>query len=155
MGYYATGGGTLKITSPPLPEEIMEETRNIFHIFSRKVDTDLDIEFDEKYYESEMETWASDIAPYVSDGVLYFCGEDDCHWRFVFEDKTWRLDYGHIVYDTDPALELSETKKEELLNDIVKTILLSTDGKPSVNQPAPTDEQKRRLSDVLRNWHIL
>ena len=150
MGYYATGGGSLKITQP-IPDPLKGELKEIFTVTEAR--DELDLYFDDKYH-SDIDSFFQDIAPYVT-GSIEFMGEDDAHWRIVFEDGTWREDNARIVYDSDPALSLSENQVRQLVTQLYDAVE-STDGKPSVQTADPPGNPSlRRISDVLKRWHVI
>lgn len=150
MGYYATGGGSLTIKQQ-IPDNLKKELKEIFNVNETK--DDLDLYFDDKYH-SDIDSFFQDLAPYVI-GSIEFMGEDDAHWRIVFEDDTWREDNARIVYDSDPALSLSEDQARQLVTQLYNAVE-STDGKPSVQTADPPGNPSlRRISDVLKRWHVI
>lgn len=150
MGYYATGGGSLTIKQP-IPDNLRKELNEIFNVTETK--DDLDLYFDDKYH-SDIDSFYQDLAPYVT-GSIEFMGEDDAHWRIVFENDTWREDNARIVYDTDPVLSLSEDLIHQLVTQLYDAAI-GTDGKPSVQFADPSDNPSlRRISDVLKRWHVI
>jgi len=158
MGYYATGGGCLELKSTP-PNDIIEDAYAIFcDVGLHNGEKELNLCFDGKYHNDDIEDWNNRVVPYVNRGQIEFCGDDDCHWKYVFKDGEWDIGYGNVVYDNEPALFLSEKDKDKLLDEILSTIDSgsSTDGKPSVNSAAPTNTTpKSRLIDVLKKWRII
>lgn len=161
MGYCATGDGLL-VLNGPLSEIDMDETSQLFeevaYVHSDETPhIGLQLTFNDRYRSEEMDKWADDIAPYVMRGTVTFCGDDNAFWRFSFKDGISTLENSRIVFDLDPAIELSNYEKEQLLTDIINSVSgdLSTDGKPSVATFEPTGKTMRRLSDVLHRWSII
>lgn len=150
MGYYATGGGSLTIKQP-IPDNLERELYEIFNVTETK--DDLDLYFDDEYH-SDIDLFFQDIAPYVT-GSIEFMGEDDARWRIVFKDGTCREDSARIVYNSDPALSLSEDQVRQLVTQLYDAAI-GTDGKPSVQFADPSGNPSlRRISDVLKRWHVI
>lgn len=101
MGYCATGSGCLKLKSE-VPEDVLALLSWENAGFSEVADSPdgglwLTHEY-EKYHNDDVVYAMNKIAPYVEYGDVEFSGEDDCHWRFHFEDGSVKEQDGEIVY---------------------------------------------------------
>ncbi len=107
MGYYASGSGDATIK-----EGRAEELCSLLE--SKKVEIEWDvfeknscISFwlsDDHWHAEETGDFLNLLCPFITEGTLEMSGEDDCHWRYVFnlESKCWREEFGTIVYERTP-----------------------------------------------------
>jgi len=64
------------------------------------VDNDVEIDFFEGEKLGSDEVIWKTLAPFVRDGAeIYFRGEDDDHWKYVFKDGNMTVRYGYVEYD--------------------------------------------------------
>lgn len=110
MGYYATASGSAMIIKgceitleAVLANKYDKEPYcKLAYYFSTDIDGNRYIEIgdSDKYHEEDTEEFLSIIAPYISDGCLEYCGEDNCIWRFFFDPDTrkWNEESANIDY---------------------------------------------------------
>lgn len=55
----------------------------------------------DKYHDDEAHAVYDAIAPFVTEGVVDYTGEEETHWRVRFRNGTWSEHNGEIVYPTD------------------------------------------------------
>lgn len=125
MGYYATGGGSIELKKAcNIPEEVIEQCGDAFSYYrydpNKRI---IDIQSDDKYYEADVEECLQEIAPYTENGEIYYTGEDNLQWRFVFRNGHFDEDCGHITFDGDPALDMDEEAISAMLREIVSAVL--------------------------------
>ena len=121
MGYYASGNG-----DATLKEGVKEDLERLLK--GARDEIDCDIEWD--ISEDRIDFWQSDshwheedtleflnmLIPYITEGSMYYSGEDDCHWRYVFdpENDVWIDEGGEVIFD------LSDISDEDLLEEVRK-----------------------------------
>lgn len=154
MGYYAQGDGLIKLRAS-LPDDF--KMPDIFDEFDID-ENSLYVSYSGKYYEDEIYDFCEKIKNYTESGTINFSGEDGCIWRFIFRGKEWTEESARILYESDPALTLSDVEKADLVGqliDVIEDVL--SDGKPSeiIAEGSTYDQLSRRLTDTLVNWHIL
>ena len=99
MGYYATGGGSVRLMQE-VPEEVMDVIKETFSDFG--VDGDeLWVTFEDCKYHDDVYDCMKLLAPYAKSGDVCFAGEDDCHWRFFFFNGEVEEQSGAIVYQSN------------------------------------------------------
>lgn len=56
------------------------------------------------------------LSPYITEGSIEYSGDDDCHWKFVFnkDTKEWDEIEGEVYYSLDEFSD--EVLIEELKN---------------------------------------
>ena len=105
MGYYANGGGTLKLKKDmTVPASILADLGREFTEVADAPDGGLWLTFEyDKYHDDDVTDAMRNLAPFVESGNVEFAGDDDCHWRFHFWNGTMKYQSGRIVYeDADP-----------------------------------------------------
>lgn len=105
MGYYACGGGTLKLKKDmKIPAEILADLGREFSEVADAPDGGLYLTFEyDKYHDDDVTEALRSLAPFVESGNVEFAGDDDCHWRFHFWNGTMKYQCGRLVYeDADP-----------------------------------------------------
>lgn len=107
MGYYADGSGYIDIvanednwTEIALDVKLMLDDAG-FGVFVPKL-LPLSIDFDcsGNYHEDDVIGVLNDISNKyeISSGELEFTGEDNIHWRFIYDDGVWIEEDGDVVY---------------------------------------------------------
>lgn len=99
MSYYANVDAKIRVTTNNID---IVSTIFASHDFS----VDFDPSYNAFYYSSygnyDDDVWddlAGEIAPYVEEGEIEFCGEDDSHWRFVFRKGRYDYEGAEITYE--------------------------------------------------------
>lgn len=156
MGYYASGDGLIKLKTA-LPEEF--QFHDVFDEFDLSEDgKDLYVSYSGKYHEEDIYDLCERLEPYTDKGYINFSGEDGCVWRFIYIDGGWREESARVVYESDPAVILSDVDKGELIGQLIDCIEdVISEGKPSdvFIEGATYDQLSSRLTDTLVKWHIL
>lgn len=139
MGYYAYGGGFIefeKKLDENVLDKICEVASEVFMVgFSggnKNNCTEIELSHDyDKYYSDEVEDVLNTIAGLASirEASIEFTGEDDCSWKYIYDEDQWFDVPGHIVYDgeelkyiSDEAL-LDECERRGLLNNKTYALL--------------------------------
>ena len=166
MGYYAYGCGYIKFAEHGVPKKIDSIIEKLSDAgFSAESDYDksgafkgisLVYEF-EKYYEDEI----IDSLGYVNnvsrikEGSAEFTGEDDEHWRFLFENGKWNEENGKVVYgsSTDDK-ELAANQIIEIFEGFLeqKGIQINKSEHPTLILGNDYGLLTREITGVMRNW---
>lgn len=120
MGYYANGGGTLKLKKDmTVPASILAYLGREFSEVADSPDGGLWLTFEyDKYHDDDVTDALQNLAPFVESGNVEFAGDDDCHWRFHFFDGKMRIQYGRLVYeDASPGWRRSD--RQEMIGQII------------------------------------
>lgn len=120
MGYYANGGGTLKLKKDmKVPASILADLGREFSEVADSPDDGLWLTFEyDKYHEDDVTNALRNLAPFVESGNVEFSGDDDEHWRFHFWNGTMRYQYGRLVYeDADP--DWRRVDRQEMIGEII------------------------------------
>jgi len=120
MGYYANGGGTLKLKKDmTVPASILADLGREFSEVADAPDGGLWLTFEyDKYHDDDVTDALQSLAPFVESGNVDFAGDDDCHWRFRFFDGKMRMQYGRLVYeDASPGWRRSD--RQEMIGQII------------------------------------
>ena len=125
MGYYAKADGEIRISKLFLSKEgkVVTNYLNDYHMNKQieEVTCDgnyyLEIDFYDRYHEEEWDHILDIVTPFTISGSIDFRGEDDEHWREVFdpEAKKWQRESGEILYDS----ELKE-KERNVTNSLIQ-----------------------------------
>ena len=108
MGFYAYGSGTALLKDNIKKEELFER-------LDEKVGDAycLDYEYDgketigitdsENYSEEDIMEFLNILSPCITEGSIEYTGDDDCHWKFVFdkENEEWDEIEGEVYYSLD------------------------------------------------------
>lgn len=70
----------------------------------------------ENYHEEDTMDFLNILSPYITEGSIEYSGDDDCHWKFVFnkDTKEWDEIEGEVYYSLDEFSD--EVLIEELKN---------------------------------------
>lgn len=109
MGYYANGGGYIRLDPLHLPvpqdklkdwvAEQFDEAGPSGEVCFGQDPTLVDVDLWEKYSDVCWWDFLVRLEPYTRDGEIEAHGEDGCHWRFIFKDKKFIEQNGRVVYD--------------------------------------------------------
>ena len=112
MGYHATGSGSAVFKDNMTTDMIQEHFNNIdlneyFNIRISNIGVNTDhkyIDFEESnghWNEENTINFLNSLIPFIASGSIYYTGEDNSVWRYVFdpESYTWRKDDGIIDYN--------------------------------------------------------
>lgn len=108
MGYYTYGNGSALLKNNVNKEELFKK-------LDKKVDDayGLEYEYDDKetinitdlenYSEEDIMEFLNILSPCITEGSIEYSGDDDYHWKFVFNKKTEKWDEieGEIYYSLD------------------------------------------------------
>lgn len=100
MSYYAKHKGSITAKdcakASYLGKKIEEElTAEQYHKGETLV---IDLEGRADYNEDTLHEIFADLTPYTVEGEVFFWGEDDAVWRYIFRDGEWFEECGEIVY---------------------------------------------------------
>lgn len=110
MGYYANGNGYITFSRRLTDNDVLSVDDILqnscfdfdFH-HGNKDGSSVDVWCYDKYHDDDVRNAIQNIADKfpVKEGCIEFAGEDDEHWRFLYdaEDNDWLEQTGHIVYD--------------------------------------------------------
>lgn len=107
MGYYANGDGAATFKNGVDIEKVgmllddkLDELDVIEFEFEIK-GNEIYFYDSEKYHEDETLAFLNVLAPYITEGKMTYSGEDDCHWRFVFnsDEQGWDEESGTVDFD--------------------------------------------------------
>ena len=110
MGYCASGTGSivLKKGLNALPDDAMKALMDYFEVAcegwpDKDGDTVIDFWDSEKYWEDSALTALDAVIPYIQEGLIEYNGEDDFHWRFVFDPETenWQEEEARVVWESE------------------------------------------------------
>jgi len=111
MGYYASGGGEIHLR-PNLTESEWEKVKGIVNdcdifdgLWLYSEDNTILVSHGDKYRSDWVADFMHCIQPFVKDGELIFVGEDNAHWKIVFEDENWMEYDGEVVYKEKRELQ--------------------------------------------------
>ena len=121
MSYYAYGNGSALLKENVDKEELFEK-------LDTKVEEAccLEYEYDDKetidftdyenYHEEDTMDFLNILSPYITEGSIEYSGDDDCHWKFIFnkDTKEWDEIGGEVYYSLDEFSD--EVLIEELKN---------------------------------------
>lgn len=148
MGYYATGSGDIELTNA-LPNEVIELAKEAFSTFFLEKNV-MEVFYDGKYYEDRICAFLTAVKPYTKEGTIYLFGEDDCHWKFEFDDGDWEEIGSRIVFEDEPVLSAADkTKLVDSIIDKVKVCISST------SADSQYEVLRAQISDVLKEWNIV
>ena len=121
MSYYAYGNGMAKLKDGVNKEALYEKLDKIVDdCFGLEYEEELDgyIPFydTENYHEEDIMDFLNILSPYITEGSIEYSGEDDYHWKFVFnkDTKEWDEIEGEVYYSLDEFSD--EVLIEELKN---------------------------------------
>ena len=107
MGYRADGSGYIDInTNEDNYNDISKDVKAMcekggFSVFiSALLPLFVDLECGDNYHEEEIYATLNEVSRKydVISGEVRFTGEDNIHWRFVYEDGVWIEENGDVVY---------------------------------------------------------
>lgn len=109
MGYYANGGGTIRLNPLclPVPRDKLEAwVREQWgsagpngDVSSGQDPAIIYIDAWDKYHYDSWMVFLECLEPYTLEGEVEFTGEGGDHWRFIFKDKKFIEQNGRVVYD--------------------------------------------------------
>ena len=128
MGYEAYGSGYINYINP-----LSEEKKNIIEDIAQdfwfdvnaydKAQGMVDVWYDGNYHDDSVQDFLRRMSEVgaVMEGALAFVGEDDEHWRFVYDtaSKSWKEESGHVFYGDQ--FPVSANDREEFLGQIIDT----------------------------------
>ena len=100
MGYYAHGNGTAKVREGiTIPASVLAMLGREFSEVKDTPDGNLILEFEYgRYHEEDVAEVLRTLA-HFADGTVEFTGDDESHWRFVFDGGKIQYEAGRIVYE--------------------------------------------------------
>lgn len=117
VGYDAYCGGSVFIRPGDHLERIENAMNNSWYDFER-IDTDKTcngeplieycIYFEGSYHDESVWEILGIMEPFVAGGCLYFRGEDESVWRFVFRDGHFKEECAEYYYVTDECIKNAE-----------------------------------------------
>lgn len=108
MGYSVDGSGTVKLKKNLGAEEmqkLIEASKKLESLdyFDIKEELLSFSEYDSHWHEDDTMKFLNALIPYITEGCVEYKGEDDCHWRYIYdaESNSWKEEGGRIVYGLD------------------------------------------------------
>ena len=119
VGYYATGGGYVSFSSD-ISDELFKAYGDVLDEVFDCVDEmphgkGFELSYDGKYYGDDVSKVLGIIssASRVTDGEIEFVGEDNCHWRFVWQNGKWEEQNGVVTYEGDSGTPAAPPAQEQ------------------------------------------
>ena len=160
MGYYAVYGGAIKFKEKP-SDGVLESLDYMFENLNYdKESMTADFGGEEtNYYDDEVLDALNDVKDIIESGEIEWSGEDFCHWRHLFKDGRWVSENASIIYESEPALQLSKQEETEFIGQFIDIIedYIHPDAKPSDKQIDGEDYNKlaAQIRSLLHNWNVL
>lgn len=106
MGYCANGSGFISLKPGTNVEDIIAKICDTFDVYV--YDDGIEFWSDDKYYEEDVLKTLKNIAPFIEEGYISYCGDDDLYWRFEFNSETgiWDELNGSIIFLKDDDRKL-------------------------------------------------
>ena len=113
MSYYAWGNGEAKLKEDTDTEKLCEKLNKLDALDFDIIDTIIELFGSENYYEAKVIEFLEVLSPYIVEGKMTYSGDEDCHWRFVFNPKTekWDEENGVVDYNMESYSEEEIIKK--------------------------------------------
>lgn len=174
MGYYATGGGFVRFARKPKKDEAERIYKTLKEWFETVDCYDdgmaYDLCYNGKYYWDFEDTMQrlNNIAP-IEEGEISFVGEDDAHWKFVFDPaaEEWAERDGRVVYGDETVISRADTCEfigqiidtfedflEEKRMDIWNDDKLQSEN-PAIIYGSDYGELQSSLKKLMCHWGIL
>lgn len=126
MGYVSTGFGTIQLVCA-LPEDTMDEFVELLGgkwlgievtKYEQNGTNYVDVSYwnYDDYYEEEFVEALDLIRSFVANGWIEFYGEENCHWRFLFDQAKggWIKEDGVVIYNVEEALDFAQREFRRL-----------------------------------------
>lgn len=153
MGYYANGGGQVMLrkdelgTPVKLPDDLLKMLGEDFSEVADSPDGGLWLTHEyNKYHSDDVEQSMEALASYVTSGDVEFAGEDDCHWRFHFENgeveeqsgeityksnkqkmRTFNVVYDHSMGENETQVDIKDGSFANMVNEMLRLVYQITD----------------------------
>ena len=105
MGYCADGYGKAPLKEGidkwELSKRLDEKVEQAFGLeYEFDKNGDIKIYDNENYHEEDIRDFLNTLSLYIVDGEIEYSGDDDCHWKFVFNKETggWDEIEGEVYY---------------------------------------------------------
>ena len=148
MGYYAGGGGTLKLKKDAvISDELIKKLEYSFEEIDGPSDGKIGLYHPyEKYYEDDVIDALNEIAPLVDSGDVEFAGDDDESWRFHFWNGRMREQNGRVVYE-DSDKDQRHSDRMELLGCLVDAVEDWLESKGITAADIPSEDRDQAIKD--------
>ena len=117
MGYHVYGSGDATIKENVNRNELKELLNKVVneHWDTEYVlnDDDTTIYFWENnccWHEEDTMEFFNKLTPYITEGCAEYKGEEDCNWRYVFQNGEWIEQDGTTYYSDEDMIKYLETK---------------------------------------------
>lgn len=180
MGYYASGSGYINFADT-LDEQTYDKVKKYieteFECYdAARVPRDghktsrgswMDFYVHDKYHGVEVESVLQNIAKaaFIHDACVEFSGEDDMHWRFVYDPETNEFfeEDGSVVYESErtfPKISYSDIQEfTGQLTDCVEDYIEEKFGAYIESAPvlcgAEYDRLRDSLTNILVRWCVI
>ncbi len=121
MSYCAYGNGSALLKENVDKEELFEKLdTKVEEAYCLEYEYDdketIDFTDCENYHEEDTMDFLNILSPYITEGSIEYSGDDDWHWKFVFnkDTKEWDEIEGKVYYSLDEFSD--EVLIEELKN---------------------------------------
>lgn len=113
MSYYAWGSGEAKLKEGTDTEKLREDLSELDGLDFNITRSIVTIFGSDNYYETEVLKFLENLSPYITEGKIVYSGDEDLHWRFVFNSKTgkWDEESGVVDYNMESYSEKEIIKK--------------------------------------------
>ena len=116
MGYCAYGSGEVVLKPGVDPDNVLDQMEslleNAFCIECELSENGIQITDMENYHEEDIMEILNFLTPYITEGDIDYSGDDDCFWKFVFNQETQKWDEidGDVYYTDDDLIQELERR---------------------------------------------
>lgn len=157
MGYYAYGNGSVLLKNGINKEELFKKLdEKLNDAFGLEYEFNkagmIDITDYENYSEEDIMEFLNILIPYIKEGSIEYSGDDDYHWKFVFNEKDQKWDEfdGEVYYSLE---DFSDNDLIEELNKRGYAIIYIENGEKEETNNIANDEC-RSVANILFNMSL-
>lgn len=157
MGYYAYGNGSVLLKNGINKEELFKKLdEKLNDAFGLEYEFNkagmIDITDYENYSEEDIMEFLNILIPYIKEGSIEYSGDDDYHWKFVFNEKDQKWDEfdGEVYYSLE---DFSDNDLIEELNKRGYAIIYIENGEQEETNNIANDEC-RSVANILFNMSL-
>lgn len=157
MGYYAYGNGSVLLKNGINKEELFKKLdEKLNDAFGLEYEFNkagmIDITDYENYSEEDIMEFLNILIPYIKEGSIEYSGDDDYHWKFVFNEKDQKWD----EFDGEVCYSLEDFSDNDLIEELNKrgyAIIYIENGKKEETNNIANDEC-RSVANILFNMSL-
>ena len=157
MGYYAYGNGSVLLKNGINKEELFKKLdEKLNDAFGLEYEFNkagmIDITDYENYSAEDIMEFLNILIPYIKEGSIEYSGDDDYHWKFVFNEKDQKWDEfdGEVYYSLE---DFSDNDLIEELNKRGYAIIYIENGEKEETNNIANDEC-RSVANILFNMSL-